>query len=60
MKPKMAGILIISRADSREIFDKSIHFDVKIAQFVVPGSQFDEELVMFFKSFLEIPDSLLF
>jgi len=60
LKPKMARILIISGADSRGIFDKVIHFNVQTGQRVVPGRQFDQELVMFLKPFLEIPDRLLF
>ncbi|MCK7579744.1 MAG: hypothetical protein MZV65_31310 [Chromatiales bacterium] len=37
LKPKIARILIISRADSRGIFDKIIHFNVQVGQLCDPG-----------------------
>ena len=40
-KTKMVRILIISRDDSRGIFDKIIHFNVQVGQLMVPGCQFD-------------------
>ena len=60
LEPEIARISIIPGADSRGIFDKAIHFDVQTGQIVVPGRQFDQELVRFLKPFLEIPDRLLF
>ena len=41
LKPKMARILIISRDDSRGIFDKIIHFNVQVGQLMVSGCQLD-------------------
>jgi hypothetical protein len=60
LKPKTDRILIISGADSRGIFDKIIHFNVKVGQLVIPGCQLNQKLVMLLKTFLEILHSLLF
>ena len=44
--------MVFHELTAEEFFNESIHFDIQAGQLVITGGQFDQELVMFLKTFL--------